>query len=206
MSVTAARDPHADETGHEGPTTAAEELARRSHTVTQRVQHFVQDHPSISPALILVITGIVFNLVNSRFLTQTTISLLLQQAAVVAALAVGQTIVILTAGIDLSVGAIAILSAMVMAKVSSDHGVPGVAALAIGIVVAALAGTLNGVLVTRREAAAVHRHPRHAQHLHRARPALHQGPQRAGVGDAGAVELDRQRRCRSARSASPPAC
>ena len=141
--------PHADESGHEGPTTAAEELARRSHTVTQRVQHFVQEHPSISPALILVITGIVFNLVNSRFLTQTTISLLLQQAAVVAALAVGQTIVILTAGIDLSVGAIAILSAMVMAKVSSDHGVPGVAALAIGIGVAALAGALNGVLVTR---------------------------------------------------------
>ena len=61
MSVTAARDPHADESGHEGPTTAAEELARRSHTVTQRVQHFVQEHPSISPALILVITGIVFH-------------------------------------------------------------------------------------------------------------------------------------------------
>ncbi len=51
----------------------------------------------------------VFTLVNARFANATTISLLLQQAAVVAALAVGQTLIILTAGIDLSVGAIAIL-------------------------------------------------------------------------------------------------
>ncbi len=44
--------------------------------------------------------------------------ILLQQTAVVAALAVGQTLVILTAGIDLSVGAIMVLSMMVMATLA----------------------------------------------------------------------------------------
>ena len=148
MSVAATSTPP-DDAGHDAPTTAAEEMARRSHTLTQRLQHFLQEHPSISPALILVATGVVFTLINGRFANATTISLLLQQAAVVAALAVGQTLIILTAGIDLSVGAVAILAAMVMAKTSVDHGIPGPLALAIGIGTAFLAGSLNGVLVTR---------------------------------------------------------
>ena len=64
-------------------------------------------------------------------------SLLLQQVAVVAALAIGQTLVILTAGIDLSVGAVTIL-------VDDGHGHarrrerrPGVLALLIGVALAA---------------------------------------------------------------------
>jgi fructose transport system permease protein len=62
---------------------------------------------------------------------------------------VGQTLIILTAGIDLSVGAVAVLSMMVMAKVASEHGVPGFFALLIGIVMGLLAGLTNGLLVTR---------------------------------------------------------
>jgi fructose transport system permease protein len=99
--------------------------------------------------LILVITAIVFTMLNDRFSDPRTLSLLVQQTAVVAALAIGQTLIILTAGIDLSVGAIAILSMMVMAKISSDQGVPGPLALLIGFAVGMLAGSLNGLLVTR---------------------------------------------------------
>ena len=72
-----------------------------------------------------------------------------QQTAVVAALAVGQTLVILTAGIDLSVGAIMVLSMMVMATLAKDGGMPGVLALAIGIAVGLGGRCLNGLLVTR---------------------------------------------------------
>ena len=75
--------------------------------------------------------------------------ILLQQTAVVAALAVGQTLVILTAGIDLSVGAIMVLSMMVMATLAKDDGMPGILALLIGVLLATAAGALNGLLVTR---------------------------------------------------------
>ena len=69
--------------------------------------------------------------------------------AVVGALAVGQTVIILTAGIDLSIGMAMVLSSLVMVKLNYDHGVPGPIALLIGIGVGLLTGLLNGVLVTR---------------------------------------------------------
>ncbi len=67
----------------------------------------------------------------------------------VGTLAVGQTIIILTAGIDLSCGAIMVLSSIVMAKVATEQGLPGVLALLVGFAVGIAAGVINGVLVTR---------------------------------------------------------
>jgi fructose transport system permease protein len=78
-----------------------------------------------------------------------TISIILQQTAVVAALAIGQTLIILTAGIDLAVGATAILAMLVMANLAANNGVPGGLALLIGIAVGTACGFLNGLLVTR---------------------------------------------------------
>jgi len=68
---------------------------------------------------------------------------------IVAALAIGQTLVILTAGIDLSVGAIAILSSLVMASLAAKSGLPGPLAILIGVALGVAAGYLNGLLVTR---------------------------------------------------------
>src|SRR5881397_1710007 len=106
------------------PGAAAQELARREHTLSQRVQHLLHQRPALSPAIILLITVVSFTVVNSRFSNPAALSLLVQQTAVVAALAVGQTLIILTAGIDLSVGAITILSTMVMAP--TDRSMPAV--------------------------------------------------------------------------------
>lgn len=128
---------------------AATELAERRRRPLQRVQHLLHAHPAVSPAIILVITCVVFTMLNPRFSEPGTVSLMVQQTAVVAALAVGQTLIILTAGIDLSVGAAAILAMMVMANYGSEHGLPGGAALLLGLVVAIAAGALNGALVTR---------------------------------------------------------
>src|SRR5699024_3170391 len=61
-------------------------------------------------------------------------------------LAVAQTLIILTAGIDLSIGTFAVLGTVVLAKVATDHGSP-MAVLMAAIVLLALGG-LNGVLVT----------------------------------------------------------
>ena len=128
---------------------AAAQFGGRQQSALQRVQHQLHLYPWISPLVILVVSVLVFTALNSRFLTPNSIGLLLQQTAIVAALAVGQTLVILTAGIDLSVGAITVLSMMVMASLAKDGGMPGPLALLIGVALATGAGLLNGVLVTR---------------------------------------------------------
>lgn len=131
------------------PATAAEQFAMRRQSPLQRVQHVLHAHPSISPLLVLLVSCIVFTLLNSRFAQPSTIGIILQQTAVIAALAIGQTLVILTAGIDLSVGAIAILATLFSANLAVKQGVPGVLAILIGVLVGVLAGAINGTLVTR---------------------------------------------------------
>jgi len=131
------------------PTTAAEEFEQRAKSPLQRVQHTLHKYPAISPLLVLVLSSIVFGIINDRFYQPSNLSLVTQQVAVVAALAVGQTLIILTAGIDLSVGAIMILATMVIGKLAAEQGVPGPIALLVGLVVGTAAGFLNGFLVTR---------------------------------------------------------
>ena len=126
-----------------------EDLLQRRQTPVQRVQHVLHANPALSPLIVLIVAIIVFGIVANGFLRPQALSLLVQQMAVVGTLAVGQTIIILTAGIDLSIGMAMVLSSLVMAKLSHDNGVPGPIALLIGAVVAVLTGFLNGVLVTR---------------------------------------------------------
>jgi fructose transport system permease protein len=128
---------------------AAAEFARRQQSPLQRIQHVLHGYPWLSPLFILVIAFISFTLLNPRFASASSLGLLLQQTAVIAALAIGQTLIILTAGIDLSVGAIAILSMMVMATLAKDGGLNAVLALLVGLALAVAAGLLNGLLVTR---------------------------------------------------------
>ncbi len=129
--------------------TAAEQFAARRRSPMQRVQHTLHAHPAISPLLLLVISFFVFSYLNPNFGTLRTQSLIMQQVAVVGALAIGQTLIILTAGIDLSVGAISILGMLVGAKLSADSGLPGPLAILVGIIVGMAAGAANGLLVTR---------------------------------------------------------
>jgi fructose transport system permease protein len=128
---------------------SAEDLLPTRHTPAQRVQHLLHGNPALSPLIVLVVAVIVFGIFADNFLRPQALSLLVQQVAVVAALAVGQTVIILTAGIDLSIGMAMVLSSLVMVKLNNDHGVPGPIALLIGIGVGLLTGLLNGVLVTR---------------------------------------------------------
>ena len=131
------------------PASAAEQFALRRQSPIQRLQHVLHAHPSISPLLVLIVSFIIFTILNPRFAAPGTIGIILQQTAVIAALAIGQTLVILTAGIDLSVGAIAILSSLVMATLATQNGLPGWLALLLGIGVGVIAGAVNGLLVTR---------------------------------------------------------
>lgn len=118
-------------------------------TPLQRIHHVLHRYPAISPAVVLVLAALVLGAFNNRFFLPANLSLVVQQVAVVGGLAVGQTLIILTAGIDLSVGAIMIFSAIVMAASASTYGLPGPIALVVGLVVGTLAGGINGLLVTR---------------------------------------------------------
>lgn len=112
-------------------------------------QVLLHAHPSLGPLVVLVAAAIVFDLINNRFFNLANLSIMLQQVAVIGLLALGQTVIILTAGIDLSVGAVMILGQMVMAGLAINTGFPLVPALIVGLVVAMLCGLANGILVTR---------------------------------------------------------
>ena len=131
------------------PSTAAAEFEQRGRSPLQRVQLLLHRRPEISPLVVLVLAVLVFGLINDRFWQPANLSLVLQQVAIVAALAVGQTLIILTAGIDLSIGAVAVLVSLVMSKLVYTNHQSAFVALLVGLVVALAAAALNGLLVTR---------------------------------------------------------
>lgn len=113
------------------------------------VQSLLHAHPSLGPFVVLVVAAVIFDLINSRFFNPANLSIMLQEVAVIGLLALGQTVIILTAGIDLSVGAAMILSQMVMAGLVMNSGWPVALALIVGLLVGLVTGVVNGVLVTR---------------------------------------------------------
>jgi len=120
------------------------------HGVMARVQHVLHKYPAVSPALVLLLSGVDFTMLgNGRFQRPETMGIILQQTAVLAVLAIGQTLIILTAGVDLAVGTAMLLTHLVIAKVAVDHGVPGVLALLLGAVVGICLGAFHGGLVTK---------------------------------------------------------
>ena len=133
----------------QGAGTAGAVGSPRPDTLGTRIHDILHTNATLGPAFVLLLTIVVFSLASDRFLQPTNLSLVVQQVMVVGTLGIAQTLIILTAGIDLSVGAIMVLSSIVMAKLSADQGVPGIFALLIGFGVGTACGLVNGVLVTR---------------------------------------------------------
>lgn len=103
--------------------------------------------PAVGPLLALLLTMAFFSIKSDRFLQGPNLSLVLQQVMVVGVLAIGQTLVILTAGIDLSVGTVMAFGQIVMTKLAIDSGFRPVTAILIGILACVAFGALNGGLV-----------------------------------------------------------
>ncbi|MGI8476630.1 MAG: ABC transporter permease [Thermomicrobiales bacterium] len=104
---------------------------------------------TLGPLIALVAAGAYFTAQTDRFLTGTNLSLIVQQSIVVGVLAIGQTLVILTAGIDLSCGTVMAVGAILMTKLATQSGVNPWLAIAIGIGATSAFGALNGFLITR---------------------------------------------------------
>lgn len=103
--------------------------------------------PTLGSALVLLAFGAVFSLATTTFLTPGNLSLIVQQSVIVGTLAIGQTLVILTAGIDLANGAICVLGTIVAGKMV-DVGFDPVPSLAVAVVLCVLAGLVSGGLVS----------------------------------------------------------
>src|SRR5919201_4272234 len=88
---------------------------------------------TLGPIIALLLAVIFFTAQSARFLTGSNLSLVVQQVMVVGTLAIGQTLIILTAGIDLSNGASMALGSIVMTKLAVSSGVPPLLAIVPGI-------------------------------------------------------------------------
>jgi fructose transport system permease protein len=104
---------------------------------------------TLGPFIALLLACGFFALQSDRFLTGGNLSLILQQVMVVGVIAIGQTLIILTAGIDLSCGMVMALGGIVMTKFATELGLPPGLAVLCGVAVTTLFGLINGLLVTR---------------------------------------------------------
>ena len=113
-----------------------------------RIQHVLHVNPAFVPLIVLVVSIVVFGiLVGSRFFSPFAMTLILQQVQIVGIVAAAQSLVILTAGIDLSVGAIMVLSSVVMGQFTFRYGLPVEVSIICGLAVGAACGAINGWLV-----------------------------------------------------------
>jgi fructose transport system permease protein len=103
----------------------------------------------LGPFIALAVACAIFGLTTDNFFSGANFALILQQVMVVGVIAIGQTLVILTAGIDLSCGMVMALGSIVMTKVAQDFGLPAPLAVLVGVGVTTLFGLINGLLVTR---------------------------------------------------------
>lgn len=119
-------------------------------TPIEKFQHFLHSSPAAVPLIVLVLSLVVFGLIlGGKFFSAFSLTLILQQVAIVGIVGAAQSLVILTAGIDLSVGAIMVLSSVVMGQFTFRYGLPPTLAVVCGLAVGAFCGYVNGVLVSR---------------------------------------------------------
>ncbi|MFZ0530062.1 MAG: ABC transporter permease [Propionicimonas sp.] len=126
-------------------------MSSQTSVVTDQRPGFVKillGSPILGPIAALLMASAFFAVMSPRFLSGPNFSLILQQVTVVGVLAIGQTLVIITTGIDLSNGMVMALSGVLMASLAAQKGVNPWLAVLVGLLIAAAFGMLNGGLVT----------------------------------------------------------
>jgi fructose transport system permease protein len=140
---------------------AAEAFTERSGIIAA-AQHLLHRYPAISPASVLLISSLAFNFFSDgKFLKIKTIGILLQQVVVLSSLAIGQTLIVLTAGVDLAVGTGMLLTHLIVAKLVQGTGVPSwlhwllgskvppIFALFVGLLAGLVLGAFHGFWVAK---------------------------------------------------------
>ena len=123
---------------------------RHDKPLIERIQHVLHSNPALVPLIVLVLSvGIFGAVLGSKFFSPFALTLILQQVAIVGIVGSAQTLVVLTAGIDLSVGAIMVLSSVVMGQFTFRYGLPAPISILCGFAVGGLIGYVNGYLVAK---------------------------------------------------------
>jgi len=99
-------------------------------------------------AVVIVIVVLAASIHNHRFLEANSLQQLLSGASLVALLAVGETLVLVTRNVDLSVGSVLGLSAYIVGDLFKSHGIPIWSGFLIGIGIGVVCGAVNGLIVT----------------------------------------------------------
>ncbi|MFF0094401.1 substrate-binding domain-containing protein [Streptomyces canus] len=113
-------------------------------SATGGLRRLLLDNGALTALIVLVVA---MSALSGDFLTTDNLLNVGVQAAVTAVLAFGVTFVIVSAGIDLSVGSVAALSATVLAWSATSHGVPVLIAVLLAVVTGIAAGLVNGFLI-----------------------------------------------------------
>jgi fructose transport system permease protein len=143
-------DPENFEAAAQGSPQQVADFENHNNGLVGRIQHLLHINPSLVPLIVLVVAILIFGLLlGSKFFSPFTLTLILQQVQIVGIVAAAQSLVILTAGIDLSVGAIMVMSSVVMGQFTFRYGMPPTIAIVCGLMVGTLIGALNGWLVSR---------------------------------------------------------
>ena len=122
----------------------------KAKSPVERLQHALHGNPTMVPVIVLVVAIAVFGVVaGGRFFSALNLSLILQQVSIIGILAAAQSLIVLTAGIDLSVAAIMVLMSVIAGNLAVYMGVPTVAALGVAFAGGTAAGLMNGFLVTK---------------------------------------------------------
>lgn len=147
--ATEVRGPQSFETAiASGQEKVAEFVEPRS--AVQRFQSMLHQTPSLVPLIVLVASVVVFGIIiGGKFFSAYALTLIFQQVAITGIVGAAQTLVILTAGIELSVGAIMVLSSVIMGQFVFRYGIPPEIAVVCGLIFGGLIGYVNGTLVAR---------------------------------------------------------
>jgi inositol transport system permease protein len=98
---------------------------------------------------VILVVGFALSLTTDTFLSVTNLTNVARQVSINGILAVGVTFVLLTAGVDLSLGSVVALSGVACAMFAHPGENPVIVPIAVGLLTGAACGLINGVLVTR---------------------------------------------------------
>ena len=99
--------------------------------------------------LILLFVIIFFSVLSDKFLKTKNILNICRQVSMIGICSVGMTMVLLTGGIDISIGSLIALAGVVGAKLMAEAGWPVYLAMLIGIIVSVVCGLVSGIMVAK---------------------------------------------------------
>jgi ribose transport system permease protein len=115
---------------------------------TYNFRHIIEQY---GVYLTLVILLIISALITPKMFENETLAVMFRQCAQLGIIAIGQTMVMLVAGLDLSVGGVIVMTSMLVAEVSNGRNEMIPLAILIALIVGMLIGVCNGLLITIRK-------------------------------------------------------